>query len=158
MPLPLRFFRSQNVAQERTGTFYFSSSRFLEALGSAFVCFELWHTSSEKLTSNNKREERPSGAKAQVLLILMARLKSCPSRRPFGCACEQQNSDALANNNKFPLRLPGKAMANTVMLNGINCPDSLQRLAARPEAVAIEAAWAASASSRQPGQLLFSAP
>ena len=49
-------------------------------------------------------------------------------------------------------------MANTVMLNGINCPDSLQRLAARPEAVAIEAAWAASASSRQPGQLLFSAP
>ena len=40
----LLFFRSKNVAQEGFGALYFSGGSFLEALGSAFVGFKLWHS------------------------------------------------------------------------------------------------------------------
>ena len=43
MALTLLLFRSENVPQKSFRPLYLPRSSFLEALGSAFVCFEFWH-------------------------------------------------------------------------------------------------------------------
>ena len=44
MAFALLFFRGKNVTQEGLGPLYFSGSRLLEALGSAFMGLEFWHS------------------------------------------------------------------------------------------------------------------
>ena len=43
MALTLLLFRSENVPQKSFRPLYLPRSSFLEALGSAFVCFQFWH-------------------------------------------------------------------------------------------------------------------
>jgi len=48
-------FGGQHVAQMRMPALHFSGCSFLEALGCAFMCFQLWHKSSELAFSRHQR-------------------------------------------------------------------------------------------------------